>query len=225
MNPLPGANSRNFRPSRRFACDRCRSFKLRCQRDEATGDACERCAKARLPCTTTFEHTAPAPAASQRLSLPDGISSHGVSHHHQLLNEIEQEVTADPGTVIAAVIEARPWPSDEPQRTATGQSSDTGSRGRLSFEPLTLSQVRHPTPPSPTRAHREPSGANRAPLTPPSVEGRPTPPEVVPKPSAALETNRSARHAGPAGDSMLVDQNTTTLVCLGPHGCCDTKNC
>ncbi|PGH16791.1 hypothetical protein AJ80_05106 [Polytolypa hystricis UAMH7299] len=45
----------SHRPSRRFACDRCRSYKARCERNADSG-SCERCVKARLPCTTNFDH-------------------------------------------------------------------------------------------------------------------------------------------------------------------------
>jgi hypothetical protein len=43
------------RQSRRSACDRCRSYKLRCERsslDAGTGD-CERCIRSSASCTTT----------------------------------------------------------------------------------------------------------------------------------------------------------------------------
>lgn len=53
MAPMPTATS--LRYSRRSACDRCRAYKLRCQRDERFGKPCERCAKSRLACTTTFD--------------------------------------------------------------------------------------------------------------------------------------------------------------------------
>lgn len=43
----------NYRQSRRSACDRCRGFKLRCERDQVNGRFCERCLKAQVPCTTS----------------------------------------------------------------------------------------------------------------------------------------------------------------------------
>lgn len=43
----------NYRQSRRSACDRCRGFKLRCERDQVGGRSCERCLKAQVPCTTS----------------------------------------------------------------------------------------------------------------------------------------------------------------------------
>lgn len=52
-NPSTSANPR----SRRSACDRCRAYKLRCQRDERPNEPCDRCLKAHLVCTTTFEPT------------------------------------------------------------------------------------------------------------------------------------------------------------------------
>ncbi|KAK4035030.1 hypothetical protein C8A01DRAFT_38485 [Parachaetomium inaequale] len=67
MRPMPTATS--LRYSRRSACDRCRAYKLRCQRDERFGKPCERCAKSRLACTTTFD-----PATSSA-SLSSAASS------------------------------------------------------------------------------------------------------------------------------------------------------
>ncbi|KAJ5974690.1 hypothetical protein N7481_011900, partial [Penicillium waksmanii] len=43
----------NYRQSRRSACDRCRGFKLRCERYQVNGRSCERCLKAQVTCTTT----------------------------------------------------------------------------------------------------------------------------------------------------------------------------
>jgi hypothetical protein len=43
----------NYRQSRRSACDRCRGFKLRCERDQVNGRSCERCLKAQVTCTTS----------------------------------------------------------------------------------------------------------------------------------------------------------------------------
>jgi hypothetical protein len=43
--------------TRRFACDRCRTYKLRCERNPTSGRSagCERCIKANLLCKTTSE--------------------------------------------------------------------------------------------------------------------------------------------------------------------------
>ncbi|KAJ5287934.1 hypothetical protein N7478_003620 [Penicillium angulare] len=46
----------NYRQSRRSACDRCRGFKLRCERDQVDGRSCERCLKAQVICTTSINH-------------------------------------------------------------------------------------------------------------------------------------------------------------------------
>lgn len=46
----------NYRQSRRSACDRCRGFKLRCERDQINGRSCERCLKAQVACTTNIGH-------------------------------------------------------------------------------------------------------------------------------------------------------------------------
>lgn len=48
----------NYRQSRRSACDRCRGFKLRCERDQVSGRSCERCLKAQAVCTTSLSHSA-----------------------------------------------------------------------------------------------------------------------------------------------------------------------
>lgn len=48
----------NYRQSRRSACDRCRGFKLRCERDRVNGRSCERCLKAQVVCTTSVGHPA-----------------------------------------------------------------------------------------------------------------------------------------------------------------------
>lgn len=48
----------NYRQSRRSACDRCRGFKLRCERDHVRGRSCERCLKAQVICTTSLSQSA-----------------------------------------------------------------------------------------------------------------------------------------------------------------------
>lgn len=52
-------SSLNYRQSRRSACDRCRGFKLRCERDQVNGRSCERCLKAQVGCTTSVGQSAP----------------------------------------------------------------------------------------------------------------------------------------------------------------------
>lgn len=49
----------NYRHSRRSACDRCRGFKLRCERDHLSGMSCERCIKAQVRCTTSLNQPFP----------------------------------------------------------------------------------------------------------------------------------------------------------------------
>lgn len=56
-NPSTGSTAR----SRRSACDRCRAYKLRCQRDEQPNEPCDRCLKAHLVCTTTFDQASQRP--------------------------------------------------------------------------------------------------------------------------------------------------------------------
>lgn len=40
-------------PPKRFACDRCREHKLRCPREDQTGQSCARCLRAAAPCVTS----------------------------------------------------------------------------------------------------------------------------------------------------------------------------
>jgi len=196
---MPAAASRNFRPSRRFACDRCRSFKLRCQRDESLGEACERCAKARLACTTTFEHT-----TTQRHSLPNGLS-----HIHPQSTGLEQEVRPD--IINNVVIEPRPSPPNSEQ-SRPAESSE--AHNRFERPNPVQSQPQRPSPPSPNR-HREPNGVTRSPhisphTIPDTVGGRPRQPPLSAKPPAVPETNGAglARHAAETAECMLVDQSS-----------------
>ncbi|KAJ5827798.1 hypothetical protein N7447_004561 [Penicillium robsamsonii] len=59
--------------SRRFACDRCRTYKLRCERHpiSGAGNGCERCVKARLICKTTT------PTNKTAARAPASTSHHG----------------------------------------------------------------------------------------------------------------------------------------------------
>lgn len=61
----------NYRQSRRSACDRCRGFKLRCERDHLNGRSCERCLKAQVVCTTSVNHP-----SSNYLSSKNGHCSY-----------------------------------------------------------------------------------------------------------------------------------------------------
>ena len=180
---MPSATSGNFRPSRRFACDRCRSFKLRCQRDEALGEACERCAKTNLPCTTTFEHT------SQRQSLANRLNHN--HNHQQNVNVIEKEGRGE--NRPAAVTEAHPSP---PRDDGHGRfDSNQGQPPRRSS--------------SPPDRHDEPNGAAWNPLPSPAVENRPRPASGASKEQLTTsETNGLARHWADAGERMLLDHNS-----------------
>lgn len=60
----------NYRQSRRSACDRCRGFKLRCERDQVHGRSCERCLKAQVLCTTNIGHPAPNSLSSKGGTSP-----------------------------------------------------------------------------------------------------------------------------------------------------------
>ncbi|KAK0641434.1 hypothetical protein B0T16DRAFT_461498 [Cercophora newfieldiana] len=73
----------NLRYSRRSACDRCRAYKLRCQRDDRVGKPCERCAKSRLACTTTFDPASTSASSSQPPRLNAAAQA---QHQHQQQN-------------------------------------------------------------------------------------------------------------------------------------------
>ncbi|KAK0710754.1 hypothetical protein B0H67DRAFT_583356 [Lasiosphaeris hirsuta] len=73
MLATAASSGSSLRHSRRSACDRCRTNKLRCQRDERPGRPCERCAKAHLACTTTFQPTptpTPTPTTTPSVNMP-----------------------------------------------------------------------------------------------------------------------------------------------------------
>lgn len=65
----------NYRQSRRSACDRCRGFKLRCERDQVNGRSCERCLKAQVVCTTSIGHPNSSflPSKAPAGALPGGF--------------------------------------------------------------------------------------------------------------------------------------------------------
>lgn len=67
----------NYRHSRRFACDHCRAYKLRCERDSRMSTSCNRCLSTSLACTTTAYPlqrrpgtAAPAPTPAQVQGQP-----------------------------------------------------------------------------------------------------------------------------------------------------------
>lgn len=68
----------NYRQSRRSACDRCRGFKLRCERDQVNGRSCERCLKAQVVCTTSIGHLATS-FPSSNTTTQSLTSEYGVS--------------------------------------------------------------------------------------------------------------------------------------------------
>lgn len=75
------------RSSRRFACDRCRTYKARCERNIDAGASCERCLKARLTCTTSFDHALMSSSAgSQQRYL--GHSHRGSNRHPTSADQI-----------------------------------------------------------------------------------------------------------------------------------------
>lgn len=55
----PETAATSFRSSRRFACDRCRTYKARCERNGDLGVSCERCLKSQHACTTNFDNMPP----------------------------------------------------------------------------------------------------------------------------------------------------------------------
>ncbi|KAJ5084944.1 hypothetical protein NUU61_009523 [Penicillium alfredii] len=70
----------NYRHSRRSACDRCRGFKLRCERDHVNGMSCERCLKAQVMCTTSVNQPVPVflPSSHASHPLPRGREGRGL---------------------------------------------------------------------------------------------------------------------------------------------------
>lgn len=66
----------NYRQSRRSACDRCRGFKLRCERDQVRGRSCERCLKAQVICTTSLSQS---PFPSSKVNTPTLPSEYDAS--------------------------------------------------------------------------------------------------------------------------------------------------
>ncbi|SPO07538.1 uncharacterized protein DNG_10232 [Cephalotrichum gorgonifer] len=112
-----GSNPR----SRRSACDRCRAYKLRCQRDERPNEPCDRCSKAHLVCTTTYEQT------SQRQNgcahLPNGNDRGGGGRTENTRTGREQQQLGLPSP-------ERPSPPPSPP---SGQTSrrDSGYGSRL----------------------------------------------------------------------------------------------
>lgn len=71
----------NYRQSRRSACDRCRGFKLRCERDHVNGRSCERCLKAQVVCTTSVNHP-----SSNYLSSNNGHCSYAGNSNPRFLS-------------------------------------------------------------------------------------------------------------------------------------------
>lgn len=53
----PNHGNVNHRHSRRSACDHCRAYKLRCERDSSVGISCNRCLMNQMSCTTTVNHS------------------------------------------------------------------------------------------------------------------------------------------------------------------------
>ncbi|KAK0751374.1 hypothetical protein B0T18DRAFT_485976, partial [Schizothecium vesticola] len=100
LMPLPATSmaTLNLRHSRRSACDRCRQWKLRCSRvDDRPGNPCERCAKSRLACTTTFvDGLASTSTAASVSQSPQPSVAAQAPHQNQQLNYNDDQMQADP---------------------------------------------------------------------------------------------------------------------------------
>lgn len=57
------------RQSRRSACNRCRTYKLRCERTPVDGDSCQRCLRTGVLCATTNERYDARSSAKQAQQL------------------------------------------------------------------------------------------------------------------------------------------------------------
>ena len=97
--------------SRRSACDRCRAYKLRCQRDEQPNEPCDRCLKAHLVCTTTFDQS------SQRPSLGG-----------QLQNGNERGARMENNAAREPRLPSQEWPNSPPEQPIR---RDSGYNSRL----------------------------------------------------------------------------------------------
>lgn len=72
----PDNPSSSFRSSRRFACDRCRAYKARCERNGDLSGPCERCRKSRHACTTNFDNVPPSVSFAMQQQQQQQQSSH-----------------------------------------------------------------------------------------------------------------------------------------------------
>lgn len=99
------------RQSRRSACDRCRMYKLRCERPPVPGGSCDRCTGLDIICTTT---------TSKRLSNVGPLRSP--------INSVHERTTSGSGYPIVTIGRG------DPQRAS--QSSQTSA-----IESQTISEV------------------------------------------------------------------------------------
>ncbi|KAJ5485549.1 hypothetical protein N7539_005537 [Penicillium diatomitis] len=114
----------NYRQSRRSACDRCRGFKLRCERDHASNRSCERCLKAQAVCTTSLSH--PVSTLSQSSSTDHTLSSQYVGGtlgydrlylnalHKTTASRVKKHATSSNTFRFHANQEVDPWTTCEP---------------------------------------------------------------------------------------------------------------
>ncbi|KAF7715052.1 Fungal Zn(2)-Cys(6) binuclear cluster domain-containing protein [Penicillium ucsense] len=118
----------NYRQSRRSACDRCRGFKLRCERDHASNRSCERCLKAQAVCTTSLSH--PVSTLSQSNPTDHTLSSQYVGGplgydrlylnalHKTTASRVKKHATSSNTFRFHANQEVDPWTTCEPWITS-----------------------------------------------------------------------------------------------------------
>jgi Fungal Zn(2)-Cys(6) binuclear cluster domain len=120
MSPLPSPYHQGPTPrqrseessSRRYACDRCRAHKLRCERDGGAGvlQPCRRCIKARVRCTTGRALRTGRPSqvskvtrAPQSSSTQTSAGGPALSIHSDVQNSVSHLSPSDPNGLNAFV--------------------------------------------------------------------------------------------------------------------------
>ncbi|KAK4212040.1 hypothetical protein QBC37DRAFT_466565 [Rhypophila decipiens] len=121
------------RQSRRSACDRCRTYKLRCERSLTGGAECERCARtAGAKCTTTPSQ-APLALGNQ---TPPG--------HHQIPRSCPNEASAkSPSLYIRPAMPSPPSPDSNSCRGRTSSREQGQSSGPAAEHARGTSQPVH----------------------------------------------------------------------------------
>jgi hypothetical protein len=139
----PSISNLNVRYSRRSACDRCRAYKLRCQRDDRLGKPCERCAKSRLACTTTFDAgstsalSATTSVQAQRLNAAQQQQQQQQQHQN---NNGQIQVGVREHQTLLPSPERLHSPSDQRGRRHSNFSQLPNQQSHLSHSPPSLQE-------------------------------------------------------------------------------------